>query len=134
MLVNTIVTKCRCFNASMVFQLLTCLKEYNCLFVFYFCVIATKKCKLYIFCSLQLLPECKYKKTTVDFVIGDETFKWSGSTLVSAGYTSVYTWHALEEEESAGSVQFEKGQAWEVEQVRRGKGIIIGGEGAEFCN
>ena len=72
-----------------------------------------------LYCTFfQLLPECKYKKTTVDLTVGEEKFKWSGSTLVSAGYTSVYTWHALEDDESAGTVRFEKGQVWEVEQVR----------------
>ena len=55
----------------------------------------------------------------MDLVLGEERFNWSGKTLVSAGYTSVYTWHELEDDESAGQVQFEKGQVLEVEQVRK---------------
>jgi len=55
----------------------------------------------------------------VDLLVGEEKFGWSGKTLVSPGYTSIYTWHELEDDESAGHVQFEKGQVLEVEQVRR---------------
>lgn len=50
-------------------------------------------------------------------MVGEEKFNWSGSTLESPGYTSIYTWHALQDDESPGAVQFEKGQIWEVEQV-----------------
>ncbi len=67
-------------------------------------------------CLLQLLPECKYKLTVVEFLVGEEMFEWSGSTLVSPGYTAVYTWQALLEDE-APSIKWEKGQRWNVEQV-----------------
>ena len=54
--------------------------------------------------------------TVVDFVIGEERFEWSGSTLVSPGYTAVYTWQALQSDDTP-TVSFEKGQVWSVEQV-----------------
>ena len=64
---------------------------------------------------LQLSPDCKFKATQVDFVLGREQFGWSGLTPVSPGYTEVYSWHAVESAESAA--RFEKGQSWDVDQV-----------------
>lgn len=64
---------------------------------------------------LQLFPDCKYQSTEVSILIGNEEFTWSGSTPDSPGYTQVYTWHAIQGDESPK--QFEKGQVWEVSQV-----------------
>ena len=84
--------------------------------------------------ALQLLPECKYKLTVVDLLVGEEAFDWSGSTLVDPGYTSVYTWQAVVTDD-APSVTWEKGQVWGVEQVHmrtgRGRGRGRGRVGGE---
>ena len=73
------------------------------------------KSTVYYIYTLQLSPDCKYKATQVDFVLGREQFSWSGLTPVSPGYTEVYSWHAIESAESAA--RFEKGQSWDVHQV-----------------
>lgn len=64
-----------------------------------------------------MLPDCKYKQTVVDFLIGEEAFDWSGLSVVAPGYTSVYTWQAVVGDD-APTVAWEKGQVWRVEQVR----------------
>ena len=64
---------------------------------------------------LQLLPDCKYKSTEVRFLIGSEEFTWSGCTSDSPGYTEVYTWHAIQGDETPKV--FETSQVWEVHQV-----------------
>lgn len=66
---------------------------------------------------LQLLPDCKYKSTEAMFSVGREEFTWSGSTSDSPGYTEVYTWHAIQGDESPKA--FEKGQVWEINQVQQ---------------
>lgn len=48
--------------------------------------------------------------------MGEEEFVWSGSTVLSPGYTAVYEWHAIEGEQVP--VECVKGQTWDVEQVR----------------
>lgn len=63
-----------------------------------------------------LYPDCKYKLTEAEFSIGSERFQWSGSTPVDPGYTSVYSWHAVQGLEVP--VAFEKGQEWEVMQLK----------------
>ena len=65
---------------------------------------------------LQLFPDCKYKSTEVKFLIGSEEFTWSGSTSDSPGYTQVYTWHAIQGDESPKL--FETNQVWDVHQVQ----------------
>lgn len=64
---------------------------------------------------MQLLPDCKYKSTEASILIGNEEFTWCGCTSDSPGYTEVYTWHAIETDDSPR--QFEKGQVWEVHEV-----------------
>ena len=66
-------------------------------------------------CYFQLLPDCKYKTTEVGVSIGSEKFTWSGCTPVTPGYTEVYSWHAIQCEDSPK--EFEMGQVWEICQV-----------------
>ena len=63
----------------------------------------------------QLSADCKYKSTDAVLLVGSEEFTWSGSTPDSPGYTAIYTWHAIQRDESPA--QFEKGQVWEIHQV-----------------
>ena len=64
----------------------------------------------------QLFPDCKYKQTDVEFVFGEESFHWSGNTLVDPGFTLINTWQAIGSAPQT-SAQFVKGQEWNIVQV-----------------
>lgn len=61
------------------------------------------------------MPECRYKLTEVDLLIGKEEFHWSGTTPTSPGFTAVYPWQEVNRLET--NVEWNEGQCWVVEQV-----------------
>lgn len=49
------------------------------------------------FSNFQLMPDCKYETTTVQFSIGEEKFAASCSKVLDAGFTRIFSWQAVEE-------------------------------------
>ena len=63
-----------------------------------------------------LYPECKYRQTDVEFSIGNESFFWSGSKVISPGFTAIATWQAIAGLES--KINLVHGQSWDVEELK----------------
>ena len=61
-------------------------------------------------------PDCKYLQTTVKFSIGQESFSFSGKTVVSQGFTDVCYWQAVANDERLPKC--EKGDVFNVLEVK----------------
>ena len=61
------------------------------------------------------MPPCTYKQTDVIFSAGEESFQWSGVTVISLGFTSAMTWKAIDAVECSAPIR--KGDSWEMKEV-----------------
>ena len=60
----------------------------------------------YLALYLSIFDKCsfQYEQTTVNLLIGDEQFSFSGKKVTKAGFTQVMTWQAIPAEENMPQV------------------------------
>ncbi|ONK66372.1 uncharacterized protein A4U43_C06F7080 [Asparagus officinalis] len=59
-------------------------------------------------------PDCKYRRTNVEFTVGGEVFRYVGQHVITKGFTSILPWLAVSEKNLP---QFTKGERINIAKV-----------------